>query len=97
MYKKVVAISFTVMFLALIVTPSIIAAMDDSIDTSIIYSLTEEEENSKSKIAVTFFSQNNDASNYFTLKPYEFFTYQFKNYSIPHLNLISPPPDQIIL
>lgn len=97
MYKKAIAISFLAIFMSLIVAPSIIAAIDDSIDTSIVYSLTEEEENCKSKIVITFSIQNNDISGEISLKPLEFFNYQFKTYSKPHLNLIFPPPDQIIL
>ncbi|PKQ44986.1 hypothetical protein [Confluentibacter flavum] len=97
MFKKTIAISFTVIFMALIIGPSIIATLDDSIDTSIFYSLAEEEENCKSKIVVTFSLYNNDSLSDFTLNHYEFFTYQFKNYSKPHLNLISPPPDKNIL
>ena len=83
--------------MALIVAPSVIVVLDSSFDTSIFYSITEEEENCKSKIVVTFTLQNNSTLSDFTLTHYEFFTYQFKNYSKPHLNLIFPPPDQSIL
>ena len=84
-------------FMSLIVAPSIIAAIDDSIDTSIVYSLTEEEEHSKTKIVITLTSHHPETVSDFTLNPYEFFSYQFKSYAKPHLNLLSPPPDQIIL
>ncbi len=97
MFKKTIAISFTLIFMALIVAPSILVAIDDSIDTSIFYSMAEEEENCKSKIVVTFLLHNNEFLSDFNLNPNEFFTYQFKNYSKPHLNLISPPPDRNIL
>lgn len=97
MFKNTIAISFTVIFMALIVAPSIITALDDTIDTSIFYSMAEEEENCKSKIVVTFSLQNNNTLSDFNLNPYEFFSYRFKNYSKPHLNLISPPPDKNIL
>ncbi|MGE5943403.1 MAG: hypothetical protein ACM31G_03585 [Flavobacteriales bacterium] len=83
--------------MSLIIAPSIIVALDDSIDTSIFYSITEEEENCKSKIVPHFPLENHDVLNDFSLKAHQFFSYQFKNYSKPHLNLISPPPDQIIL
>lgn len=96
MYKKEIAISFIIIFVSLIAAPSIITAFDDSIDTSIFYSLTEEEEHCKSKI-VPHFSSDNDALTDISLQSNKFFSYQFKNYSKPHLNLISPPPDQIIL
>ncbi|WP_232731939.1 hypothetical protein [Confluentibacter lentus] len=83
--------------MSLIVAPSIIAAIDDSIDTSIVYSLTEEEEHSKTKIVINFSLHYHDALSDFILNSNEYFSYQFKSYSKPHLNLISPPPDQIIL
>lgn len=97
MYKKGIAISFIVIFMSLIAAPSIIAAFDDSIDTSVFYSITEEEEHSKSKIETHFSSDTNDALTDINLQTKRFFSYQFKNYSKPHLNLVSPPPDQIIL
>ncbi|MFI0428732.1 hypothetical protein [Mariniflexile sp. HMF6888] len=84
--------------MALIVAPSVIVVLDDSIDTSIFYSITEEEENGKTKNLISPFSlQNNDFLTDFKLKSHLFFCYHFKNYSKPHLNLISPPPEHIIL
>ena len=98
MYKKTLAFFFTILFLALIILPSVIIAVDDSIDTSILYSMAEEEENVKSKNLVFPFSiQSNDALTSLKLKTHLFFNYQFKNYPKPHLNLISPPPEQIII
>jgi hypothetical protein len=98
MFKKTIAISFTVIFMALIVAPSVIVAFDDSIDTSIFYSITEEEENGKHKSLVYSFSvMHNEHPTDFYLKKYASFSYQYKNYPKPHLNLISPPPKQIIL
>lgn len=84
--------------MSLIAAPTLIAAFDDSIDTSIFYSLAEEEEeNSKSKIASPFSSDTNDAITDICFQSNKDFDYQFKNYSKPHLNLISPPPEHIIL
>ena len=98
MHKKPIAIFFTVLFMAFIVTPSIIAVIDNSIDTSIFYSLTEEEENGKVKNLLSpFSSQNNDVSADLSLKVNQFFSYRFKNYPKPHLNLIFPPPESHIL
>ncbi|MBP0904736.1 hypothetical protein J8H85_12920 [Mariniflexile gromovii] len=98
MYKNTIAVFFTIIFMALIVAPTVIVALDDSIDTSIFYSIAEEEENCKSKNLVSPFSlQNNDVLAGFKLKTHQFFSYRFKNYPKPHLNLISPPPEQFIL
>ncbi|MDO7173484.1 hypothetical protein [Mariniflexile sp. AS56] len=98
MIRKAVAIFFTTLFMALIMAPSVIVVLDDSIDTSIFYSIAEEEENGKTKKLVSPFSLlNSDSIIGFKLKTQRFFSYQFKNYPKPHLNLISPPPEHIIL
>lgn len=98
MYKKSIALFFTILFMALITAPTVIVALDDSIDTSIFYSITEEEESGKVKNVVSPFTFIiNDYDTQFNLKNFQYFTYRFKNYPKPHLNLISPPPEFIIL
>ncbi|WP_428741825.1 hypothetical protein [Tenacibaculum sp.] len=98
MKKRIISISLTVLFLGLIIAPTVIAVLDDSIDTSIFYSITEEEENGKAKNLISPFSLGNtDISPYFLLEDNQFFCYRFKNYPKPHLNLISPPPELSIL
>ncbi|RKE98653.1 hypothetical protein [Ichthyenterobacterium magnum] len=93
MNKNVIAIFFSVLFMALITAPSIIIAVDDSCDVSIFYSITEEEEKESLKIVPTnelseteclFASNSNDNLGYF-----------FKSYLNPHINILSPPPDFI--
>ena len=97
MYKNFIATFFTLLFLALIVAPSVIAAMDDSFDTSIFYSITEEEETGKSNKLVPPSLQVNDFASSSDLKRHLNFGYTFKTYPKPHLNLISPPPEVHIL
>ncbi|WP_166962610.1 hypothetical protein [Yeosuana marina] len=98
MKKSIISISLTVLFLGLIVAPTVIAVLDDSIDTSIFYSITEEEENGKAKNLLSpFSSENNDVASDFLLEVHQSFCYKFKNYPKPHLNLISPPPELSIL
>ena len=98
MYKKTIAIFFTVVFMALIVAPSVIVALDDSIDTSIFYSITEEEESGKVKNLLSPFSLvSSEYTAHFKVKNSQLFSYRFKSYPKPHLNLISPPPENIIL
>ncbi|MEP3837547.1 MAG: hypothetical protein ABJM36_07865 [Algibacter sp.] len=78
--------------------PSVIAVLDDSVDTSIFYSLAEEEESGKAKNVLSPFSlENNDYLSSIEFKNLQKFGYYFKNYPKPHLNLISPPPDLNII
>ncbi len=95
MHKNTIAIFFTIILLALISAPSIIIAIDDSVDTSIFYSITEEEETSKIQLQ----SPDNfiDSEYVFAYTNVEDIEYYFKNYPKPHLNLISPPPELHIL
>lgn len=84
--------------MGLITAPTIVVAIDDTFDTSVFYSITEEEESGKFKNLISPFSlQNNDITSNFEMQNHQFFTYRFKNYSKPHLNLISPPPEQDVL
>lgn len=94
MHKKSIAIFFTIIFVALISAPSIIVAIDDSVDVSIFYNVTEEEnENIKLSFSYIDFIK---LENIFKTDAKEYLGYYFKNYPKPHLNLISPPPEQNI-
>lgn len=79
--------------------PLVIASIDDSIDISVILSLTDQEEKEGNEIkdievlvselnhfnTKTKFSVNRNNPGYY-----------FKDYSKPHLNIISPPPQLYI-
>ena len=94
MGKKTIAILFSILFVAFITAPTIIIAVDNSVDVSIFYSITEEEnENLKLPFPDNGF---NGLENLITLDTKENSGYYFKNYPKPHLNLISPPPEQNI-
>lgn len=95
MGKKTIAILFSILFLTFITAPTIIIAVDNSIDVSIFYSITEEE-NENLKLS---FTDNgfNGLENLLTLDPKENSGYYSKNYPQPHLNLILPPPEQNML
>ncbi|XMO88086.1 hypothetical protein AAFN75_07280 [Algibacter sp. AS12] len=98
MKKQITAIFFLVLFLGLIAAPTVIVVLDDSVDTSIFYSLAEEEESGKAKNMLSPFSlQSHDFLSSVEFKDLQKFGYYFKNYPKPHLNLISPPPDFYII
>ena len=93
MLKRNISIFFTILFMAIITAPSIILIVDDSVDISVFYSLSEEEENNNFKLV---FSETNEEDSVFKdLLKRNKLGYFFKNYAKPHLNLISPPPDFI--
>jgi hypothetical protein len=95
MHKKSIAIFFTIIFAALISAPSIITAIDDTVDVSIFYTVTEEE---NENIKITF--SDSDViklEHIFITDIKENLGYYFKNYPKPHLNLIFPPPEKHIL
>nr|WP_321228976.1 hypothetical protein [uncultured Psychroserpens sp.] len=93
MNRKIIAILFSVLFVALITAPSIIIAIDDSVDVSIFYSITEEEE--KETLKVFPMNELNEEDYFLTSNSNDNLGYFFKNYLKPHLNIISPPPDFI--
>jgi hypothetical protein len=99
MSNKIVSIFLSVIFLLFIVTPTIILMVDDSIDISMAFSSSEEEkENEKIlDIEVLFNNLKTDDSDLVFALSENNLGYYHKNYPKPHLNLISPPPEQNIL
>ncbi len=97
MLKKNISIFFTLLFMATITLPSILIVIDDSIDVSFFYDISDEEEekgNEKNKeIEVLFENFNSDIIVFLTSKTEINLGHGFKTYPKPHLNLISPPPD----
>jgi hypothetical protein len=95
MYKNTIAIFFSIIILALVATPSIIIALDDTADISMFYSIAEEEETSKIKIQSP--QELNNTEQVLPFGNFISIEYFFKKYPKPHLNLISPPPELHIL
>ena len=96
MFKKSIATFFSILFMALISAPSIIVAIDDSIDVSILYGSAEEEEKESEKnntIELLVIESDKKIEEFLFLTNEIQFEYKFTNYPIPHRNLISPPPD----
>lgn len=98
MYKSIIAIFFSFVFLSLVIAPTILLAIDDSIDISYIYDVSEEEEKEKEgnkefeKIVV---DSDSELEGFVTSNNGELLGYVFKTYQKPHLNLIFPPPEFI--
>ena len=99
MDKLILSSFFLFLFTVLISGPTIILMVDDSIDTSIFYSITEEEEKgheSVKKIDLKFSDFNQFDIEFNTKSKSQSLVYTCKKYSKPHLNLLSPPPEQHI-
>jgi len=82
-----------------IFAPSVMVFMEDSIDVSVFFDVSEEEEeksSEKNKELESFFAENNLSLDDFLIQDKTKITrYYFKKYPKPHLNLIFPPPEFI--
>ncbi|MBU2949883.1 hypothetical protein KO493_04135 [Tamlana agarivorans] len=96
MSRHFVSIILSTIFLAFIAAPTVIKIVDESIDISFFYSFAEEEENGSTKNVnkeiVVLADLNNESSFFISFKENNM-GYVYKSYAIPHLNLVSPPPD----
>ena len=98
MSKKIVSILLATVFLLFIAAPTIITMVDDTIDVSIVFSGSEEEEKGNEKhidVELLFSSEKVTELDLVFTSVEDNLGYFFKNYPKPHLNLISPPPDFI--
>lgn len=98
MYKNIVSIILSTLFLVLLVAPTVIMFVDDSADISVFYTSSEEEEKKgqekQEKDKELLYYEFLKGSSYFTVNETEIsLTYYFKKYTRPYLNLISPPPE----
>lgn len=99
MFRHSIAIFFTVLLLALTAAPTVISVLDDSADVSMFFSMSEEEEKgtkSLKDIKLLFTLEDTDYR-LSQLTVENLFGYCFKQYTTPHLNIISPPPEQNIV
>lgn len=98
MRNNLIAIFFTALFVVVNSAPSILMAINDTVDISKFYGFCEnEEENTENESEIffesIFFIKNCNQSEYFLVSNnLDHTAYRFKNYSKPYLNLVSPPP-----
>ncbi|WP_299333367.1 hypothetical protein [uncultured Psychroserpens sp.] len=83
----------------LIVAPAVIMAIDESMDMSCLYNISEEEEEKESEknkeLEVFVDCTGENEESFISTNRNKYLVYAFKNYPKPHLNLISPPPEFI--
>lgn len=101
MPKSLVSILLTLIFVGFLTAPTIIKLVDDSVDISIFYTTSSPEEDKgiekSNNVEVLFTSLLMSDLDFYSKENKDNLGFYFKNYSKPHLNLISPPPDLSIL
>jgi hypothetical protein len=96
MSRNTVSILLSIIFWAFLTAPSVLSMIDDSIDISILYESSEEEEKGSENIKdieITFSELNGKESDFALTKTENYLGYYSKSYPKLHLNLISPPPE----
>ena len=96
MNRSLVSIFLSTLFLVFLSAPAVISFVDQSIDVSVFYSNSEEEENGQetnTNKEVLIFESHGFTSYNYSNKNKSALEYYYKNYTKPHLNLISPPPE----
>jgi effector-binding domain-containing protein len=101
MYRSIVSVTLSILFLAFLTAPTVIMLIDKTADVSIFYTCNEEEEKKgqeKDKDKELLYYELLKEVCYFDANEAELnLAYFFKNYQKPHLNLISPPPELYIV
>jgi hypothetical protein len=96
MSRNTVSILLSIIFWAFLTAPSVLSMIDDSIDISILYESSEEEEKGSENIKdieIKFSELNGNEANLDSTEAENNLGYSTKNYPNPHLNLVSPPPE----
>ncbi|MEF3078040.1 hypothetical protein [Winogradskyella poriferorum] len=92
--KRTIALLFVMLFTLMICAPTIIISCDDSADISAFFGMNEEEEDTK----VLFDKSPEELEDIsIDINKKEYIVYTAKEYYIPHLNLISPPPERYLI
>lgn len=85
-----IAMVFAIFFIVIVTAPTVIISMDDNVDVTYFFGENEGEENLKLLFEISVV----DSENQSLIKTIDDGDgYTFKNYPVPHLNLISPPPE----
>ena len=95
MKRNFVSILFFLNFLIFLSAPTVISFIDEGVDISVFFSLAEEEENGSCKVKPVkdIILEHQINEDFVSLKEkVAFLSYYLKNYSKPHINLVSPPP-----
>lgn len=99
MIKQYISVFFTLLFMATVTVPSVVVLFDDTIDVSFLLDTSEEEEekgkDKNQELEVFLEDALVNSDDLFPSETQNNLEYTYKKYPIPHLNLISPPPEYI--
>jgi hypothetical protein len=90
--KKTLVLSFLMFFFITITVPYILVSLDDSVETSMLYELNEEEQEDL-KVLLEYSSNCDEIFPYYQ-SDYDTIGYTNKSYLMPQLSLLLPPPKQ---
>ena len=94
--KYIIAVFFTILFMAIITAPTIITSIDDSVDISCFFGIGEEGEEESENLKLHFENTLEHSDDLYVVKTdAHLIGYTYKTYPKPHLNLILPPPEFI--
>lgn len=100
MFKNVLALILSSIFILVVVMPTVIIALDDSVDVSIFYNNSEEEKDKSQEknIDKDFIPSQDNIVLKVNTKAFEKSSlyYYFKAYKKPHIKLTFPPPKVIV-
>lgn len=100
MLKQIVSICFTALFVLFLMAPTVVVLIDDSVDVSVFYATSEEEEKGGKKISEKELLCQEMAETNLSIVFWDNdldLEYFQKKYPNPHLKLTSPPPKFHIL
>jgi len=101
MSRNKVSIFLSLLFVLLISAPTVISIVGDSIDIAVFFDSSEEEEEKGQEknieLELLFSNLDHEDLNISCSEVGDNLGYYFKTYPKPHLNIVSPPPDQYIL
>lgn len=94
---RFIASFFIVLFLAFLVTPSIVTYVDESVDVSLAFTANEEENSPKTEIAFEYLFQIDNRytfSLHFLQEQTAFNHFYKEGNKLIYLDILSPPPKQ---
>ncbi len=100
MYKKILALGLSIVFVLFLILPTIVLIVQENTDIPIVFTTSSEEEKGNEKnlefqmVVSKSITNPNNTSSLVLQKQVSYFQ---KKYTKPHLNIIFPPPETSII